>query len=276
VFGRQPDGAWVQVAYLKASNAERDDEFANAVSVSGDTVVVGAQREDGDAESTPEAPNDNTANAGAAYVFAARPDGAWAQVAYLKAGNAGVGDFFGGAVSISGDTIAVGASGEDGDSQSTLEAPNNNKQQGGAVYTYSRQPDGGWAADDYIKASNTDFGFAGSFGASVCVSGDTLVVGAITEDGDAESTAERPNSNATDAGAAYVFARQPDGGWAEIDYLKASNADETDNLGIAVSVSGDTVVAGARYEDGDAESTPRVPNDNASIAGAAYVYELGE
>jgi hypothetical protein len=47
-------------------------------------------------------------DAGAVYVFT-RSEGIWSEQAYLKAGNAKLGDVFGASVSISGDTLVVGA-----------------------------------------------------------------------------------------------------------------------------------------------------------------------
>ena len=55
------------------------------------------------------ASDDNSASgSGAAYVFT-RSGTTWAQQAYLKASNAEAGDLFGSSVSVSGDTIVVGA-----------------------------------------------------------------------------------------------------------------------------------------------------------------------
>ena len=56
--------------------------------------------------------DDSAGNAGAAYVFT-RSGTTWSQQAYLKAPNAEGSDIFGGSVSVSGDTIVVGARGED-------------------------------------------------------------------------------------------------------------------------------------------------------------------
>ena len=100
-----------QQAYLKASNAGAGDLFGFSVAVSGDTVVVGAYNEDGDATSTAAAPNDNASQAGAAYVFV-RSGTSWSQEAYLKASNAGASDRFGFSVAVSGDTVVVGAPGK--------------------------------------------------------------------------------------------------------------------------------------------------------------------
>ena len=104
---------WTQQAYLKASNTDAGDLFGYSVAVSGDTVVVGAYGEDSNATGVNGDQTDNSArDSGAAYVFV-RNGGTWTQQAYLKASNTDGGDGFGYSVAVSGDTVVVGAFGED-------------------------------------------------------------------------------------------------------------------------------------------------------------------
>src|SRR5215471_2586443 len=98
---------WSQQAYLKASNTESEDNF-NYAAISGDTIVVGASREDSSATGVNGNQADNSAvNSGAAYVFV-RNGTNWTQQAYLKASNTGS-DYRFGVPAISGDTIAIGS-----------------------------------------------------------------------------------------------------------------------------------------------------------------------
>ncbi len=86
VFTRS-GAVWSQQAYLKASNTDADDCFGWYVAISGNTVVVGADVEDGGATGINGDQSDNSAfNAGAAYVFT-RSGAVWSQQAYLKASN---------------------------------------------------------------------------------------------------------------------------------------------------------------------------------------------
>jgi hypothetical protein len=101
--------AWTPQAHLRASNTEAGDSFGYSVSISEDTIVVGAQHED---SNTTEVDNTHATSSGAACVFV-RNGTTWTQQAYLKASNTGAGDNFGWSVSISGDTIVVGAWHED-------------------------------------------------------------------------------------------------------------------------------------------------------------------
>ncbi len=197
-------GTWTQQAYLKASNTDAYDFFGQSVSISGDTVVVGARFEDSNATGVNGDQSNNSArDAGAAYVFV-RSAGTWAQQAYLKASNTDVGDFFGSSVSISGDTVVVGAPWESSDARGVNGNQSNNSiSAAGAAYVFVRGA-GTWTQRAYLKASNTDW--YDYFGRSVSISGDTVVIGAIGE----ESLARGVNGNqgnhfVLSAGAAYVF-----------------------------------------------------------------------
>ena len=118
VFLRSGAGVWSQQAYLKPSavgTTQSNDHFGYSVAVSGDRLVVGAPEEDSGSAGVNSSPNELAGGAGAAYVFG-RNAGIWSQEAYLKAavvGSQHAGDFFGGSVAISGDTVVVGDSGED-------------------------------------------------------------------------------------------------------------------------------------------------------------------
>ena len=125
---------WSQQAYLKASNPGADDLFGTSVAISGTTIVVGAYQEDSNAIGIDGNQADNSAqNAGAAYVFTFNGT-TWSQQAYLKASNAEAGDRFGQVVTISGETIVVGADGEDSNATGVNgnQADNSNGSSGAA------------------------------------------------------------------------------------------------------------------------------------------------
>ncbi len=261
----------VQQAYLKASNTDNGDTFGLSVSVSGDTMVVGAYGESSDATGVNGDESDNSAPlAGAAYVFV-RSGGSWAQQAYLKSSNAEAGDGFGVSASIHGDTIVVGAPGEDSLATGVNgDELNNAATSAGAAYVFVRTA-GSWTQQAYLKPSNADA--MDFFGRSVSVDGDTVVVGSRFEDSAATGVdGDGSDNSATSAGAAYVFVRAG-GSWSQQAYLKASNADPGDGFGTSVSVSGETVVVGAYDEDSAATGVNGNESDNsAERAGAAYVF----
>ncbi len=257
VFTRDGQGNWSQQAYLKASNADAYDYFGVSVAILGDTIVVGASGEDSNGDNGNQQ-NNSAHEAGAAYVFTRDGQGNWSQQAYLKASNPDVEDYFGCSVAISGDTIVVGASGEDSNATGVNgNQQNNNAEDAGAAYVFTRDGQGNWSQQAYLKASNTDRG--DWFGCSVAISGDAIVVGA--------------SEKANRAGAAYVFTRDGQGNWSQQAYLKASNADVYDQFGDSVAISGDTIVVGAYQEASSATGVNgNQQNNSASEAGAAYVF----
>ena len=265
---------WAQEAYLKASNTGANDRFGQAVAVSGDTVVVGAINEDSSATGVNGNQSDNSAaNSGAAYVFRRDSGGVWSQEAYLKASNTGASDNFGAAVAISGDTVVIGAAGEESSATGVNGNQSDNSfNDAGAAYVFRRDSNGVWAQEAYLKASNTDS--VDLFGTAVAISGDTVVVGAVNESSNATGVnGNQSNNSAAYSGAAYVFVRDSGGVWAQEAYLKASNTGASDNFGNAVAISGDTVVVGANNEDSSATGVNGDGSDNsADNAGAAYVF----
>jgi hypothetical protein len=262
---------WSQQAYLKASNAEPGDLFGRSVAILGDTVAVGARNESSGAIGVNGNQDDNGASgAGAAYVFT-RAGTTWSQQAYIKASNTDANDFFGAAIALSEDTLAVGASSEDSNAVGINgNQGDNTATSAGAVYIYTRNGTV-WSHQAYIKASNTDAN--DGFGASVALSEDTLLVGAPREDSSAsEVDGEQGDDNLAAAGAAYVFTRNGTN-WSQQAYLKASNADANDLFGSRLAVSGDVAVVTATDEASNSIGVNGSESDNsADEAGAAYVF----
>ncbi|WP_428261617.1 cadherin-like beta sandwich domain-containing protein [Haliangium sp.] len=249
---RREGSTWAQEAYVKASNTSDGDQFGIDVALSDDTLVVGANRPEGN---------------GAAYVFQ-RSGTSWTQQAVLRASNADDGDNFGVEVAISGDTVAV--SGYEEDSGDGDQA-DNSAPDSGAVYVFQRSG-ATWAQQAYLKAFNP--GAGDKFGMSLALSDDTLAVGAYLEDSGATGVdGEQDNETAPDSGAVYVF-RRSGSTWSKEAYLKASNTGTGDGFGVAMAMSGDTLAVGAEQEssaatgiDGDQN------NDDAPDSGAVYVFE---
>ena len=237
------------------------------MALSGDTVVVGADLEDSSTTGVNSTPNESATDAGAAYVFV-RSGTTWSQQAYLKASNTGAGDYFGISVAVSGDTVIVGAIGEDSSTTGVNSTPNESAIYAGAAYVFVRSGTT-WSQQAYLKASNT--GAGDYFGLSVAVSGDTVIVGAPHEDSSTTGVNSTPNESATDAGAAYVFVRSGTT-WSQQAYLKASNTGAGDGFGWSAAVSGDMVVVGAYHEDSSTTGVNSTPNESATDAGAAYVF----
>ena len=171
-------------------------------------MVVGATGERSNATGVNGNQGDNSATgAGAAYVFT-RSGTTWTQQAYLKASNTGAGDTFGLSVAVSGDTVAVAAPSEDSNATGVNGNQfNNSASAAGAVYVFTRDTTT-WTQQAYLKASNT--GADDRFGESVAVSGNTVVVGADSEDSNATGVnGNQADNSASNAGAVYVFTVLP-------------------------------------------------------------------
>ena len=265
---------WTQQAYIKASNTDGFDGFGYSVAVDGNTIVVGAFNESGDATGVNGDESSNDALwAGAAYVFV-RDGLTWTQQAYLKASNTDDGDEFGISVAISTDMIAVGARYEDSSAIGIDDDQNKNMSGSGAAYVFVR--DGGtWTQQTYIKASNT--GELDFFGSSVALDGNRLIVGAPREASNATGINGNEDDNtADDSGAAYVFVY--DGiTWTQQAYLKASNTDIDDQFGNIVDVNDGIIAVGAPFERSSATGINGDDSNNDFLeAGAVYVFELFE
>lgn len=212
---------WQQRTKLTASDAEDLNNFGKSVAISGDTAIVGAVFDD-----------DNGFDSGAAYVF--HWDGTnWVEQAKLTASDGATVDNFGWSVAISDDTVVVGAPYDD-----------DNGNDCGSAYVFVWNGSS-WAEQDKLTAS--DGATLDNFGKSVAISSDTVIVGTPYDD-----------DYGTDSGAAYVFNRQGDT-WSEQAKLTAGAAG--DNFGNAVAISGNTVIAGAIYDDA-----------NGTDSGSAYVF----
>ena len=273
-------GTWSQQAYLKASNTDGADQFGKSVAISGETIVVGASHEDSNATGVNGDQTDNSASAsGAAYVFVRTGGltGTWSQQAYLKASNPTDGDVFGWSVAISGETIVVGANGEDSNALGVNgDQTDESFTLAGAAYVFTRTGGltGTWSQQAYLKASNTDAN--DKFGSNVAISGETIVISTDLEDSNATGVnGIDTNGSMLNAGAAYVFVRAGGltGTWSQQAYLKASNTNPQDFFGISCDIDGETIVIGATHEDSNATGVNGDETDNSmSIAGAAYVF----
>ena len=244
-----------QVTYLKASSTQAGATFGHGLALSEDTLVVGANAEDG----TASGPGGNpagapTENSGAVHVFR-RVGDSWQQEARLEASRPQAHAGFGCSVAISGDTLAVGAMGANRSS--------------GAVHVY-RRTGSSWTEEAYLDPSL--YGDGGLFGMNVALSGDLLAVSAPMDASTATGIDGHRGHGALWSGAVYVF-RRSGSSWVLDAYIKASNASAGDRFGYGLALSGNTLAVGAYWEgsaargiDGDQS------NDDAPYSGAVYVF----
>jgi hypothetical protein len=145
------------------------------------------------------------------------------------------GDRFGGAVAIDQDRMVVGCI-HDSD----------NPPYGGCIYIFELQGNGTWLQIQKFTNDNTGFGSA------VAIFGDWIIVG---DDDDSVL--------ADSAGAAYIYKRQPNGVWTEVQKIYASNPSQIAGFGTTISLYDDRVLIGA----------PWGKNSQGVMAGAVYVFE---
>ena len=213
--------SWIETKLLP-SDAESYDQFGHSVAISGNTVVVGSRLDD-----------DNGDASGSVYIYQF-DETSWIQTK-LNASDGESGDYFGHSVAISGDTVVVGAYGDD----------DNGVNSGSAyIYRFDRK---NWIETKLLASDGSGGDY---FGHSVAISGDTVVVGALLDD-----------NNGGDTGSVYIY--QFDGSsWIQTK-LNASDPVSGDYFGRSVATSGDTVVVGAYGDD-----------DNGVNSGSAYIYRF--
>ena len=283
VFERHSGGrdTWEEVRILVGNPAE---QFGSAAAIEGDTIVIGAQ-----------ADSEEFFRSGAAYVFERNEGGpgAWGQTAKLTASDAGTDHFFGTAVAVDGDRIAVGAGAAPGQRAYVLErsqpgtgdwsevailfpsgtgqlfgeeitlsgdtlvvgAPNDDSV--GAAYVYDRDHGGAGAWGEVKRLSMPDDGGGQSddFGGAVALERDRLAVGSGGGGG-----------AFPDSGVIWMYERDAGGAdnWGAVAKIFATDAADADGLGVSAALDGHTVVGGASGV-----------NAESSNEGAAYTFLLG-
>ncbi|MBN1327022.1 MAG: FG-GAP repeat protein [Candidatus Cloacimonetes bacterium] len=213
VYAFYYDGAdWTQQK-LMANDGEAHNHFGRCLDLDANAAVIGAPG------------RSETGNqSGVIYTFT-RSGNSWIQHEKLFPTDNAMYDYFGSSVSISGNWIATGSTGND-------EAGNGS----GAVYFYQNSA-GNWLERDKVIASDTTV--SDEFGYAVAIDGDYALL-----------TAWKDDDNGPNSGSAYIFKR--DGLiWNEQDKITPSNAGTSDMFGNSASLDGDYAVVGAAYYDDD-------------------------
>ena len=232
VYTREAANWTKEQCLSEEDEAPNSDDGYGVIAVSGNTLVVGAAFD-----------VTNGVIGGAVYVYV-RDGHTWSLQQKLFASDRANFDQFGVAVDVVGDTIVVGAHGD-----------NDEGFQTGAVYVFRRNGTT-WTEEQKLKAS--DAAPDSAFGASVALNGQTIAIGAPGE-----------SSGALFSGAVYVFVN--DGtSWQQQGKIKANSAMMNQQLGSTVSVSGDTIVAAA---PGELIGEPADDFNNVLSKGAVYIFE---
>jgi hypothetical protein len=250
IFERNQGGAnnWGQAKKLIGSGRTRKDLFGSAVAISGNTVVVGAR---------------GNYSAGSVYIFSRNQGGTnlWGQIKKLEVSDGRAGDGFGSSLAISGNTLVVGALGDD---------IGTNADQGSA-YIFLRDRGGTNAWGQIKKLVASDGKALDHFGSSGAISGNTVVVSAYIferDQGGAKAWGEvkrlmgKVASSVAISGdsivvgtipgqVAYLFKRNKQGlnAWGLDKRFLPSDPAPEDSFGSSVAISANTTVVGAPGDD---------------------------
>jgi hypothetical protein len=252
---------WSQQALLIPSDGPCANSFGTALAIDGDTMVIGCEF---------QTVNGNS-NQGAAYVFV-RNGTAWMEQQKLTGINGSSGDRMGNAVSISGDTIIVGArartvaghiqqgsayifvrSGTVWTEQARLDGPDGDVNFGRrvaisgntaaitrarstidpAVYIFVRSGTV-WQQQQMLSICEASANGLCDFGSGIGLDNDTVAVG---------NDFLNVGANLAQGGV-YIFTRSGTT-WSQQQRLTASDGQSDDNFAGSVDVQADTVVVGA-------------------------------
>jgi hypothetical protein len=216
--------SWAQQAKLVPTDALGGDGIGYSVAIDGNTVVIASVADDGAGQ-----------DSGSAYIFV-RDGSDWSQQAKLVADDAAAFDNFGTWVDIDGDTVVVGAAGDN-------EGPDFNT---GSAYVFTRT---GTVWTQQAKLVAPDAAAGDQFGFGVTIDGDRIGVGAPFDD-----------DAGANSGSVHVFTRSG-ATWMSEAKIVALDAAAEDRFGTAVATNGSVLVVGA-------------PRDGAagSQRGSAYIY----
>ncbi|MDZ4841147.1 MAG: Calx-beta domain-containing protein [Hyphomicrobium aestuarii] len=199
------------------------DGFGNSVAISGDTIVVGAYHDNAG----------GIGDTGTAYVFSASTA---APARTINNPTAAASDFFGGSVAVDGDTIVIGAVGDEDNVLGVTDA--------GVGYIFSASNLG--LLQTIRKPAS---GIGEQFGKAVGISGNTVII-----------TSSFANTGATHAGSAHLYNATTG---ALLGTLNDPTPASEDQFGYSAAINGDYVVVSAPFDD----------INGATDAGAAYLYE---
>ncbi len=179
------------------------------------------------------------ARKGAVYIYLKNSNGDFEYVQTLVASDAGNNDFFGTSVSLAGNQLVVGAYGK-------------NAEQG-AAYIFERNNQGTWEEVQKVNGNASSEGT--QFGWSTSIQQDYIVVSA-------------PHIFGAEAGEVYLYKRNNSGTWAEEQIVQGTDTVGEDFYGWSIALWGDELIAGAPWEDHDANGGNEIDR-----AGSAYIFQ---
>ena len=232
IYALDAQGQWSLYATLNNPQPTNYDYFGHSVSLSGDWLAVGA----------PYADINGNVYVGKTHIYTRNAGGQWNLATTLSEDLGGSGTYFGAAVSMSGDRLAVLSwSGQIASCPGCIE---------GTIHIYQRDSQGTWIlSESFPNPSST----SGLGTAALTLSGDTLVVGHRYE----------YVGGLPDTGAAFIYECDPSGQWSHTaTKYRPGILQGSDYFGWSVSVSGDLLAVSS------------IDNSlNPSWSGTAHLYQ---
>ena len=217
---------WSESVELLSSDEDEDDRFGWSSALSGDLAVVSARYN-----------ADAGYGSGSAYVFE-RVAGVWSETAKLVASEEKNNDFFGNSITVDGNTIVVGSTGQDGVQFDS-----------GAAYVFEKVG-GVWTQTSILKSDSPQMG--DNLGSRLSLN---------DADGYLAVSARGIDGVAANVGGVFVYERVG-GVWSQAALLTPADGGTSDIFGSSVSIDGNTLAIGSALHDG-----------NGTDAGAVYMYE---
>ncbi len=217
-------GTWTETQKIVSPNPQAEDAFGIGVSISGDTMAIGANAVNG--------------GKGAVYIFTKNNSGTWEYAQTLVASDGVNNDFFGTSVSLTGDQMVIGAYGVN--------------QETGAAYVFKKDTQGIWVEVQTLHGNSS--GPNTQFGWSTDMQPDYMAVSA-------------PSIYGTEAGEVYFYQRDNSGMWIENQILQGSTTEIEDVFGWSIAMYENDLITGAPWSDFDENG-----NDEMDSAGAAYIF----
>lgn len=229
VYVRDSSGVWGLQQKLTPGDGTSDYNFGSVVAIEGDTAVVGRASWDWE-----------LSQIGSVYVFTRDSGGIWTEQQKITALDESPGDLFGQTLALNGNTLVIGATGDDDGGPGT-----------GSAYIYTRDSAGTWSFQQKITAGTpSDYD---NFASALTADGDTLAVAASGYD---------YSSTVTNSGIVYIFTRDSAGIWSQQQSLLPPANDVSGKIfGKSIALDGDDIIIGADFDD-----------QLGSSAGAAYLF----
>ncbi|MEZ5405823.1 MAG: hypothetical protein R3F23_06520 [Verrucomicrobiia bacterium] len=251
VFKREANNQWVQQAKLEPSdnNKQLQKWYGSAVAISSNWLAVGAISDD-----------EKDFWAGATYLYE-KQNNSWVFRKKITSPEPQEEGFFGGAVALSDDLLAVGAYGQN------IKVDGGVAPAAGTVYMYVRSGTE-WNLEKQLVAS--DKKGVDHFGKAVALKNNRVIVGAP------DKNFQENGKFTSGAGAAYVYRRRKIFNsilWLEEDKLSAFKPYQGAEFGDAVSINGDWAAVGCRDDSYAIYPQPFVYENAGSVFTFAYTKE---